>query len=70
MNKKMSRFELEFISNKKYSGLHENWPFAYFEKITVVVGWVYIKVCGSNNETFENLKVTRLLDMISGMPKL
>ena len=27
-----------------YSGLHKNWPFAYFEKITVAVGWVYIKV--------------------------
>ena len=26
-----------------YSGLHKNWPFAYFEKITVSVGWVYIK---------------------------
>ena len=25
------------------SGLHKKWPFAYFEKITVAVGWVYIK---------------------------
>ena len=30
--------------NRTYSGLHKNWLFAYFEKITVAVGWVYIKV--------------------------
>ena len=27
----------------KYSALHKNWPFAYFEKIAVAVGWVYIE---------------------------
>ena len=27
-----------------YNGLHKNWPFAYFGKITVALGWIYIKV--------------------------
>ena len=60
-----------------YSGLHKNWLFAYFEKITVAVGWVYITVWPKphlkaltptfwpTNDTFENLKVTGLSDMIS-----
>jgi hypothetical protein len=38
------QFYLEISIFFKYSGLHKNWPFAYFEKITVAVGWVYIKV--------------------------
>ena len=27
-----------------YSGLHKNWPLAYFEKIGVAVSWVNIKM--------------------------
>ena len=61
-----------------YNGLHKNWPFAYFEKITVAVGWVYIKVwtiphlksLTPRNETFENIKVAGLLGMILGVIKL
>ena len=60
-----------------YICLHKRWPFAYFEKTTVALGWVYIKIIlkhlhltfSSCKETFENLKVTRLLGMILGMLK-
>ena len=43
-------------------GLHESLANASFEDLH--------QPLGSHNETFENIKVTKLLGMISGMPKL
>ena len=40
----------------------KNWPIPHLKALTPTTG--------QHNETFENLKVTGLLGMISGMPKL